>query len=209
MRRIVLVFAVCILYALLYCAKAYAQYTPEGVLVGDIDGNGVVTVADAVLALRFALGLASPTLQQEAALPKNINPADSNYPQAGVQTALMILRVALGLDSFPPETAPVKVTDATFERIVLKSRIPVLVDFYAQWCGWCQKLSPVIEALALRYSGRVRFAKLDVDANPRSSDKYGIRSVPTMILFKNGQQADKTVGYAEEDELADWLEKRL
>jgi len=86
------------------------------------------------------------------------------------------------------------VTDATFEAVVLKSAIPVLVDFWAVWCGPCRIVAPVVEKLAAAYAGRVKFCKLNVDENPLASRKYQVMSIPTIMLFKNGRIAGMSVG---------------
>ena len=86
------------------------------------------------------------------------------------------------------------VTDASFEQDVLKSPIPVVVDFWAVWCGPCKVIAPIIDQLAAEYDGKVKFVKLDVDENPETAIKYGVRSIPTVIFFKNGAEADKVIG---------------
>jgi thioredoxin 1 len=86
------------------------------------------------------------------------------------------------------------VTDATFEKEVLKSELPVLVDFWAEWCPPCRALSPVIKDLAKSYEGRLRVAKLDVDASPSVPARFQIRAMPTLLFFKNGQVVDSIVG---------------
>ncbi len=88
----------------------------------------------------------------------------------------------------------VKFTSANFEEEVLKSEIPVLVDFYADWCGPCQMMAPVIEQLAGEYEGRVKIGKLNVDENPDIAVQYKVMSIPTMIIFKNGEVFSKEVG---------------
>jgi len=85
-------------------------------------------------------------------------------------------------------------TDANFDQEVLKSNIPVLVDFWAAWCGPCRMVGPIIEELANDYQGKVKMTKLDVDANPQKSAQFGIRSIPTMMIFKNGQIVDTLIG---------------
>jgi len=86
------------------------------------------------------------------------------------------------------------VTDTDFEEKVLKSSLPALVDFWAAWCGPCRVVSPVVEELAADYDGRVNVAKCNVDENPSTPSKYGIRGIPTLILFKDGQELDRVVG---------------
>ncbi len=85
-------------------------------------------------------------------------------------------------------------TDANFDAEVINSDKPVLVDFWATWCGPCRMIAPVIEEIAGEYEGKAKVAKLDVDANPQVSMKYGIRSIPTLLIFKNGQVVDQIVG---------------
>ena len=103
----------------------------------------------------------------------------------------------------------VTVSDATFEQAVLKSDTPVVVDFWADWCGPCHLLAPVVEQLADEFSGRLKFAKLDVDANPATPGQYGIRGIPTLIVFRSGAETQRFVGFQPEDSLRGELEKQL
>ncbi len=89
---------------------------------------------------------------------------------------------------------PVHVTDADFEKVVLKSQIPVLVDFWAVWCGPCRMIAPHVEELAKEYGEKVVIAKMDTDANPQTPMRYGIMGIPTLIIFKDGKEVDRQVG---------------
>lgn len=92
------------------------------------------------------------------------------------------------------------ITDATFESEVLKSDVPVLVDFWAEWCGPCRALAPKLEELASEWNGKAQVVKLNIDENHESAVKFGVRSIPTMILFKNGQEVEQIIGnVAKED----------
>ncbi|MCI0887115.1 MAG: thioredoxin [Chloroflexi bacterium] len=89
---------------------------------------------------------------------------------------------------------PITVTDANFDEEVLQSETPVLVDFWAEWCGPCKAIAPVIDELAEEYDGKVKFAKLDVDSNPKTPINYGIRGIPAMLIFNGGSVAKQVVG---------------
>ncbi len=89
---------------------------------------------------------------------------------------------------------PVTITDQNFNDEVTKSNIPVLIDFWAVWCGPCRAIAPVVEQLAGEYDGKIKIGKLDVDENPETAVKFGVRSIPTLLLFKNGQVVDTIIG---------------
>ena len=94
------------------------------------------------------------------------------------------------------------VSDATFEKEVLQSATPVLVDYWAEWCGPCKMIAPVLEDMAKEYSGRLTVAKLDIDANPAITNQFGIRGIPTLILFKGGQEQERIVGAVSREAIA-------
>ncbi|MFN7013346.1 MAG: thioredoxin [Bacteroidia bacterium] len=102
-----------------------------------------------------------------------------------------------------------ELTDANFEQLVLKSDKPVLVDFWAVWCGPCRMVAPIVEELAKDYEGKAVIGKLDVDNNPNVSAQFGIRNIPTLLIFKNGQVVDKQVGAVPKSVLAAKIDAQL
>ena len=101
--------------------------------------------------------------------------------------------------------ATVAVTDSTFDKEVRQSDVPVVVDFWAEWCGPCKMIGPSLEEIAREMAGKVKIAKVNVDENPGVSGKLGIRSIPTLMLFKDGKLASQKVGAAPKGELVKWI----
>ena len=99
------------------------------------------------------------------------------------------------------------VTDTNFQTNVLEAQLPVLVDFYADWCGPCKMLAPVVEKVAEQFAGKVQVVKLNTDDSPRTAQDYQVRGIPTLLLFHGGQPVDRKVGYVNDAELAKFLEK--
>jgi thioredoxin 1 len=99
--------------------------------------------------------------------------------------------------------------DATFDKEVLKSDVPVLVDFWAVWCGPCKAIAPAVDELAKQYKGKVKIAKMDVDEHQQVPQQYGIRSIPTLLLFKGGRVVDTIVGAVPKSKLEDSLKKAI
>ena len=106
-------------------------------------------------------------------------------------------------------TKPIEITEETFKENVLESDMPVLVDFWAEWCGPCKMIAPVVEELAAEYDGKMSFAKVDVDSNPGISTSYGIRSIPTLMIFKDGSPVDQIVGAVGKNILIERINKSL
>jgi thioredoxin 1 len=106
-------------------------------------------------------------------------------------------------------TSIVHTTDATFDTDVLKSDKPVLLDFWAEWCGPCKMIAPILDEIATQYQDRIRVAKLNIDENPATPPKYGIRGIPTLILFKNGTVEAQKVGAVSKSQLAAFLDSNL
>lgn len=101
------------------------------------------------------------------------------------------------------------VSDSGFDSDVLKSDLPVLVDYWATWCGPCKMIAPILEEVASEYAGRVTVAKLDVDENPETAAKYGVRGIPTLMLFKDGKVSATKVGAMSKSQLTSFLESSL
>jgi thioredoxin 1 len=101
------------------------------------------------------------------------------------------------------------ITDHTFENEVTNSTVPVLVDFWAQWCGPCKAITPILEDLNTAYAGKVKIVKLDVDSNPATPPKFGVRGIPTLILFKDGQVQATQVGLLSKTELTSFIDTHI
>ena len=101
------------------------------------------------------------------------------------------------------------ISDDSFENEVIASGVPVVVDFWAQWCGPCKALAPIIEELAQKYGDKVKFVKLDVDQNPNTPPKFGVRGIPTLILFKDGQVKATQVGLLSKSDLAQFIDGNI
>ncbi len=105
--------------------------------------------------------------------------------------------------------APVEVTDATFEQMVVESDTPVLVDFWAEWCGPCKMIAPVLNEIANEMDGKLTIGKLDIDVNQQTAMAFGVMSIPTLLLFKDGQPVDRIVGYQPKPQLMARLKSKL
>lgn len=103
----------------------------------------------------------------------------------------------------------VNITDTSFETDVISSKTPVLVDFWAQWCGPCKAIAPILDEIAQKYHGKVKVAKLDVDHNPATPPKFGVRGIPTLILFKDGQVKATQVGLLSKTELMSFIDSNV
>ncbi len=101
-----------------------------------------------------------------------------------------------------------QVNDASFDAVVLQSQLPVLVDFWAPWCGPCRAIGPIIEELATEYEGKLLVAKLNVDESPAMPSKYGIRAIPTLILFKNGEIVEQVTGAVSKANIVTMIEQK-
>lgn len=104
---------------------------------------------------------------------------------------------------------PANVTDASFESDVINADEPVVVDFWAEWCQPCKMIAPSLEELAVEMDGKVKIAKVNVDENQQTAMKYGVRSIPTLIMFKNGEPASTQVGAVPKGKLADWIKSSI
>lgn len=103
----------------------------------------------------------------------------------------------------------VHVSDSSFEQDVLQSNIPVLLDFWAEWCGPCKMIAPILDQIAAEYAGKVTVAKINVDENPKTPMKFSVRGIPTLILFKNGQAQGQKIGAVRKGDVAAFLDSNL
>ena len=103
----------------------------------------------------------------------------------------------------------IEITDASFKEEVLQSDIPVLLDFWAEWCGPCKSLSPIVDETSKDYEGKIKFAKINVDENAGTTKEFGIRGIPTLILFKNGEKKETKVGLLTKSELISFLDSNI
>ena len=105
--------------------------------------------------------------------------------------------------------AILEITDANFDQTVLKSDRPVMIDFWAAWCGPCRALAPIVDEVAKQYSDKIVVGKMDVDKNPATTQRFGVRSIPTLLVFKGGQVREQIVGYAPKDRIEKALDNNL
>ncbi len=104
---------------------------------------------------------------------------------------------------------PTVITDANFEQEVLKSNLPVLIDFWAEWCAPCRMIAPMVEEIAKEYDGKLKVGKLDIDSNPQVSMKYGVRSIPTLLVFRDGRVVEQIIGAVPKHQLVDKISSHV
>ena len=103
----------------------------------------------------------------------------------------------------------IKISDETFEENVINNGKPIIVDFWAEWCGPCKQIGPILEEISNEYNDKITIGKLDVDKNPETPGKYQIRGIPTMLLFNNGELIDTKVGMSSKTDLKEWINKNI
>ena len=103
----------------------------------------------------------------------------------------------------------IKISDKTFEENVINNGKPIIVDFWAEWCGPCKQIAPILEEISNEYNDKITIGKLDVDENPETPGKYQIRGIPTMLLFNNGELIDTKVGMSSKTDLKEWINKNI
>tara|TARA_Y100001936_G_scaffold68420_1_gene67434 strand:- start:908 stop:1228 length:321 start_codon:yes stop_codon:yes gene_type:complete len=103
----------------------------------------------------------------------------------------------------------IQISDDNFEENVIKKGQPIIVDFWAEWCGPCKQIGPILEEISDEYSGKITIGKLDVDENPETPGKFQIRGIPTMLLFNNGELIDTKVGMSSKADLTEWIDKNI
>ena len=143
----------------------------------------------------------------QSALKKSCTPIEKIYQKKHYSLNYFCTFAIINLKSY--KDMALQITDASFDEVVLKSDKPVLVDFWATWCGPCRMLGPVIEEVAKEYEGKVVVGKVDVDSNQEFAAKYGVRNIPTVLVFKNGEVVGRQVGVAPKKTYTDALDSLL